>query len=62
MVKKGDRTNENIAFDNKQIKSVPSVELFGIHLDEKLNFDQHIRNQCISAANQLNALIRLKSF
>ena len=60
--KKGDHTNENIVIDNKQIKIVPSVELLGIQLDDKLNFNQHISNICKSAANQLNALIRLQKF
>ena len=31
-------------------------------MDEKLNFNLHISNICRSAANQLNALIRLKSY
>ena len=38
------------------------VELLGVHLDDKLNFNLHISNLCRSAANQLNALIRLKSY
>ena len=61
--KKGDHTNENVVIDNKQIKTVPSVELLGIQLYDQLNFIPHICNICKSAANQLNALIRLhKSF
>ena len=60
--KKGDHANENVVIDNKQIKSVPSVELLGIQLDDKLNFSSHISNICKSAANQLNTLIRLQSF
>ena len=39
-----------------------SVELLGIQIDDKLNFNLHIGNICRSAANQLNALIRLKRF
>ena len=46
--KKGDQTNENIVIDNKQIKSVPSVELLGIQLDNKLNFTSDISNRCKS--------------
>ena len=53
--KKGDHTNENVVIDNKQIKNVPSVELLGIQLDDKMNFSPHISNICKSAANQLNA-------
>ena len=60
--KKGDHTNENAVIDNKQIKTVPSVELLGIQLDDKLDFSPDIINICKSAANQLNALIRLQNF
>ena len=34
----------------------------GIQIDAELNFNLHITNICRSAANQLNALIRLKKF
>ena len=60
--KKGDRTNVNVVIDNKQIKTASSVELLGIQSDDKLNFSPHISNICKSAANQLNALIRLQKF
>ena len=42
--RKRDHTNENIVIDNKQIKTVPSVELLGIQLDDKLNFSPHVSN------------------
>ena len=60
--KKSNLTNIPMTIDNQTIKSVPSVELLGIHLDDKLNFNLHISNICRSAVNQLNALIRLKSY
>ena len=41
---------------------VSFVELLGIQIDDKLSFNLHISNICMSAANQLNALIRLKRF
>ena len=46
-----------LTIDNQTIKSVSSVELLGIHLDDKLYFNLHISNICRSAANQLNTLI-----
>ena len=58
--KKGDHSNKNVVIDNKQIKTVPSIELLGIQLDDKLNFSPYISNICKSAANQLNAFIRLQ--
>ena len=60
--KKGYHTNENVVIENKQIKTVPSVELLGIQLDDQLNFSPHISNICKSAAYQLNAFIRLQKF
>ena len=59
--KRSDLTNTNFQVDNQVIKSVSSVELLGIQIDDKLNFSLH-RKICKSAANKLNALIRLKLF
>ena len=47
---------------NKDIQIVSSVKLLGIIVDNHLNFNEHLSNSCKSAASQLNALIRLKSF
>ena len=55
-------TNQRIVVDNQYIKVVSSVELLGIQIDDKLNFNLYISNICRSAVNQLNALIRLKRF
>ena len=41
---------------------VSSVELPGIQIDDKLNFNLYVSNIYRSAANQLNNLIRLKRF
>ena len=51
--KRSNLTNTNFQIDDQVIKSVSSVEL---------NFNLHISKICKSAANQLNALIRLKQF
>ena len=51
-----------LTIDDQTIKPIPSVELLGIRLDQKLNFNLHINNICRSAANQPNALTRLKSY
>ena len=56
--KKGDHTNENIVINTKQIKSVPSIELSRIQLNNKLNFISHMDNIFMSAPNPFNALIR----
>ena len=54
--KKSNLINIPLTIDNQTIKSVPSVELLGIHLDDKVNFSLHISNISRSAANQLNVL------
>ena len=48
--KKSNFTNIPLTIDNQTIKSVPSVELLGIYLDDNLNFNLHISNICRSAA------------
>ena len=60
--KKSNLTNIPLTIDNQTIKSVPSVKLLGIDLDDKLNFNMHIGNICRSAADQLNVSIRFKSY
>ena len=47
---------------NQTIKSAVSVELLGSHLGDKLDLNLRFRNICRLAANQLNALIQLKSY
>ena len=60
--KKSNLTNIPLTIDRQTIKSVSSVELLATHFDGKLHFNLHITNICRSAANQLNALIRLKGY
>lgn len=50
------------SIDNQAVKSVPSVKLRGIYLDDQENLNLHINNIHRSASNQLNKLIRLKSY
>ena len=61
--KKSNPTIIPLTIDKQTIKSiVPSVELLGIHLDDKVNFNLYISNICMTSANQLNALVRVKSY
>ena len=60
--KRSDLTNTKFQVDTQVIKSVSSVELLGIQIDDKLNFNLHISKICKCATNQLNALIQLKQF
>ena len=61
---RSDNTNIEVEIGIKKIRSTLSVKLFGVHsyIDDKLNFNEQINKICKSAGNQLNALIRLKSF
>ena len=56
-----DNTNIELKIGT-EIKSISSVKLLAVHIDDKLNFNHHINKLCKSAGNQLNALTRLKSF
>ena len=60
--KKKDHKKETFEIGDKVIEASPSIELLGVQIDDKLNFNLHITNICRFAANQLNALIRLKQF
>ena len=60
--KKQNQTAEYISIDQKNIKTSSSVELLGVHIDDKLNFNLHISKICRPTANQLHALIRLQMF
>ena len=60
--KKQDHTKETFEIGDKVIEASPSVKLLGVQINDKLNFNLHSTNTCRSAANQLNALIRLKQF
>ena len=60
--KKECNNNETLKIGDKTIKASSSVNLLGVQIDDQLNFNLYISNICRSAANQLNALIRLKRF
>ena len=60
--KKQDHTKETFEIGDKVVEVSPYVKLLGVQIDDKLNFNLHITNICRSAANQFNALIRLKQF
>ena len=52
----------NIGNEKIESLSLSAIKLLGIEIDNKLNFNNHINTICRSAANQLNALIRLRRF
>ena len=60
--KKTNHKQEIIKIRNKAVKVKSSVKRLGVQIDAELNFNLHIAIICRSAANQLNALIRLRKF
>ena len=54
-----DNTNIEVEIRNEKISSTSSVKLLGAHIDDRLNFNEHVNKICKSAGNQLNALIQL---
>ena len=59
--RKEDHTNKIFKIGSMEIKVASQVKLLGVEIN-MLNFKQHINHICKSAANNLNALIRLKRF
>ena len=51
-----------IEIDGNKIETTNSVDLLGIHIDNKLTFDDHIFTLCNKASMQLNAIGRLKHY
>ena len=49
--RKSDHKNQRIAANNQNKKVLSSVELLGIQINDKLNFNLHIRDICRSVAN-----------
>ena len=55
--------NWKIQISNGDIQIAPSVKLLRITIDDRYNFTEHnISSISRSAANQLNALVRLKNY
>ena len=52
----------SLKIKENEIKSADSVELLGVKIDNKLNFDNHISKLCNKSSGLLNNLFRLKKF
>ena len=48
-----------MTLNNKEIHAKKVVELLGVQIDNKLKFNEHIRNLCKKARRQFNALSRI---
>ena len=49
-----------LSIENTIISSSETTKVFGVKIDDKLNFTEHISDVCTKAARQLNILQRLK--
>ena len=58
----GDSDAHTIEIDSNKIETTNSVDLLGIHIDNKLVSDDHIFTLCNEASMHLNAIGRLKHY
>ena len=56
--------NENniIKLGDEEISGSNSVKLLGITIDNKLNFNEHVRNLCIKTNQKIHALARIANY
>ena len=57
-----DGENEAYAFKDVCYKSSKEEVILGINIDNKLNFDSHMRKMCKKSGQKLNALSRITTF
>ena len=55
------RDVENETFLKMYVKNSKEEVILGITVDDKLNFDNHIRNMCKTSGQKLNALSRIST-
>ena len=58
---KTENVNLKIRIGDRIIQSEKWVKLLGVNIDNKLNFEEHIRDLCKKASAQMNADFRLKN-
>ena len=56
--RRSNNTEVKFIIGSEQIQAVPSVDILGITIDDKLNFNLHIDKTCRKSTNQLNTLVR----
>ena len=59
---KTENVNFKIRIGDRMIQSEKWVKLLGVKIDNKLKFEEHIRDLCKKASGQMNALFRLQNF
>ena len=61
MRNKTERTNLTMNIQGSQSESTEKLNLLGVTIDSKLNFDHHISNVCKKASQSIGVLMRLKN-
>ena len=61
MQNKGGITNPTMSIQGSEIESTEKLNLFGVTIDSKLNFNHHINNVCKKASQRIGVLMRLKN-
>ena len=54
--------NFKMYIDSQIISPDKTLKMLGVTLDDKLNFNEHVRNICKTASRQINALKRISKF
>ena len=58
--RKPSNTEVTFIIGSEQIQAVPSVDILGITIDDKLNFNLQIDKMCLKSVTQLNAFYGMK--
>jgi len=57
-----DKKEFQIKIENELITTSPSVEILGVTIDNKLNFQEHVKRLCRNASNKIHALGRISKY
>jgi len=61
MQNKGEITNPTMSIQGSEIEPTKKLNLFGVRIDSKLDFNHHINNVCKKASQRIGVLMRLKN-
>ena len=61
MQNKREITNPTMNIQDSEIESTEKLNLLGVTIDSKLNFNHHISNVCKKASQRIGVFMRLKN-
>ena len=56
------QARHKLIIDNEEIKTINSIKLLGVNIDDQLRLNEHISILCSKAAMQLDGLSRLQKY